>query len=734
MSTNRASLGGIPLEMDGSTEWNLTRGVAPNLQNFQVHESVAAQLIGMAGRPVTLQISDSSGKGKDLVFENLRILATFRGTHPNSRFVTVADRRILLADRLVKKDFNLRRNSAQLQFVDGNENQLDLAPKETWLPSSLLNEETPYDSVSALEAILGELGLLRGRDFVFDSRLRPTTIEEIRIDDNGDAAIARLLQEFPGVSLYAHPDGKLHFYDMEGPTASRVKRAFHFPGFANAADVPLTADRRGERAREVHVYFTRRIEAGFSGKSGGTSSSELRTVTEVSSEPFDLINVQRSTDRTLTGFKTLLNPEETQQEVTLVQGSWGEIGKITSGNTQGLGFLEAWRNDSSNPFQLAVDSGLGALSNEIIRRHYTSGLGYIWEYYTQAGAEKNVVWSARIQRLLRHWRLTWAIQPSVWNKISSFSPVRVAVSNRSLGRGAKSPVYMDYTLRPGRLGIIRGKADVIGDLVNGSIVKAGEAIASGSPAPVEVLPLDTQAGVFTLNVIPDKTGEWDQLVPGIPIGNLLPVKKLSEFNRNPRSTIAMWNQITLQENFEFQTILTVTPATPNDLRKFHKEIVTPSDVRPVLGRDTGPTNGGPAFEIRIFPGIMTADYAWPDNEGGTHVRKALAGAEMPENLMVNPETVRNIALAVAAAYYDSLLDRVEARGAEHELDGDRILEGSISNVTHRMSREGVTTTMITASRQPKVRSWWRFLSDSARRNILRALPREGETPFNIGIG
>ena len=120
--------------------------------------------------------------------------------------------------------------------------------------------------------------------------------------------------------------------------------------------------------------------------------------------------------------------------------------------------------------------------------------------------------------------------------------------------------------------------------------------------------------------------------------------------------------------------------------RFHKHTVKQVDAERVLGRPVGEGNGLD-WHLFIGGGLMTAMFAWDDNESTTIEEAFYKGGPIPDKLLVNEDHVKAVAEAAAARLYSVLLDRVEGQYAV-PYGTDVRPTGALSSVNHILMPNG----------------------------------------------
>lgn len=713
MAGHVATLGGVPLELDQEIGWSFTPGVNPDERHFALHRSRAADLMSRAGQPLTLVIPSTHG-GRPLTARRVYVIEEAPGPHPDRVLVRVVDQRYWLRNVAVSRAFNVRRNTGETFSAGRHVLVANLLPREAYATYSL-NGEQKHTAESMLRSVFDYVTQRIGTDYYLAGVPSDSLpIEDLEIAGSGDVAIQQALDYVPGWTFCPTPGGQLKVYDSRsgGERGVLEGRTIHFPGPGGSADWPIVANRAGARPAQVRVRFVRRLELGCSFAQGTQerASSPFRDRSVV------LRNVAPSPDPLLRDVR-----DSSGRLFTVARGSFVEIGDADT-----YGLLRAWRDDqANNPWLTEDQGGVGPLTQQVICEHRAQGLGYIWEDFVNALVTPNPIWQARFDTINQHWRLTMQIHPEVWGRVGELEGQLLAIQDRATGARAPSPVFMDYLARPSRLGEMRGADGVRGLLRHGAHLQAFS-FRDDNPIPVtpwRVVVLEPDAGVFTLVAQADPTGEADLFVPGSPVNEALPTPNPVEFTQNPEVALFAWDYVELRRTWEFSTIVSVTQMAPNDERRLHEEIVTPSEAGAVLGRDVGPCLA-PEAEILVMPSLMHARFRWDDLLSYLYVEGALfSGDPIPRRYLIHEDHVRAVAVAAAAALYDGLLDRPETSGAEVPLDPLAEPSGAVGSVRHSLTASGGARTILSVPKLGPIdrNAVFRWLPPATRKFVLRTL-------------
>lgn len=662
--TIRVTLGGVPLTLRDGEEhaWTITTGVRPHQRVFEMSTHRARAIFERAGAQLTVDSAASGTRTRDrpspvgpltfeihrpnvapLIVRGLYILATQPGSDPNTLSVLVSDRRWLLTRELVERSYNIRRTTGERRILNGSVVPIQVAPRAAdyaYRRTSLKDGIRPWTAREILDDLLLECFGEGG--FAYDDELNlQDGVEGLTTPRAADEALEAAFAFLPGVTIYPGIDGLIHVLNtLSGREQAAVK----------AAGVPLwgggnwaLVDRSQVRPPHVEVYLDREQELRFDFR-----SEELQTMVR-GREPLTLENVLPCPDPTL----TLASGR------VVHQGTWITVDEA----------LAAWALLADFP------APVGALTQKKIRRHYLAGFSRLHNFYSlDAKGHPSEVWTRRIDAVAEHWRRTFRILPQWMDKLRGLKAYRVAVLDQETGTRARAAAYFDHTVKPSFRTLIKRGAAALGWEVNGWAVD----LTSARVGPADVEVLDEDNGIIRVTPRVDPWGVAAEIAPGKLDG---PVPTM-----NAGQSLAVWSRVGLKQEFRLAVVLSGVPDAPNNERRLHRETVRPEDA---VGLLPGVANvgacRGPVWHVSA--GDETARFAWIDAQADAIRESVYTGAELPRALLVNPDTVRDVARAQAARIYAWLLDRVEG-SFRVSLNPTVVPAGSLTQVTHSARRAG----------------------------------------------
>ena len=566
----------------------------------------------------------------------------------------------------------------------------NLAPDIEYAPWSLVGGTKVWQPEEILEQVMdrvaGEDNWL-AKDRVLTGALELLDVENLEVTGPGDAAIAQVLAAVGGVvSVYVGANGKAVLFnrlsDKERGLVGAPART-GVGGITLLKDTPervplitdaavwTVADRRMERPSSVRVLFERAIELrlDFKDEAPVAASSTTRGAIETGPEPALLENV-------------LQIPEDLSEDSGLVNTAWVTVQTY-------LDFLEG-----------KTLSGLPDLTLE--------GLNEMWlspalQHYADPTVDPSGLWARRIAPFRQHYRRTFRLKRPWIDRINNMVASRVAIQDQESHARAQSPVFQDYsewvTWRHGSGPRNVNDGPDVDKIVQNRFAGAGEALPGGgfkivgtplplSPAPAVLRIIDADQGLVQVGFVFDYVGEAVRYTRSAIKGLNTPSESVAD--QNP---LLQWGE--LRDNFELSTIVTVAPASPNDNRRLHAELVTHEAASAILPGGAlaaaEEVANGPIYEVKVSK--LPARFGWDDSKA-PEVYKAFAigtgddddpeGEEGAQDLLgvpINLDELQVYAKAVAASVYSGFRDRVVG-GLTTGLVPGMEPEGTAQVVTH----------------------------------------------------
>lgn len=682
----RARLGDEPLSIRRGENhaWTITSGTAPFQAIFEVTKARAKRILERAkdqlalaspdGRtrlrnqppptgPLTFKI-EAPGK-PPVEIRGLYVMSNQPTADRNTTGLLVSDCRWLAQRVHVERSYNVRRTTGEYRLLQGEVTPHQVAPRvaDFGYRRATLREGIPWTARQILEDVLTEVFGAAG--FVMPGKIPfEDSVEGLVLHEPGDEAIARVLAFLPGLSIFPGLDGRIVVYNTldksEEAAIARMPRLLA-GGWARV-------DRSLLRPAFVRAYSIRELELRFDYFEGDT-----RTVV-VGREPRSLENVLPCPDVTL----TLVSGH------TVAAGTW-----ITFDE-----FIEALvlKNDypGGENSVFPGGAGLGPLTQSLIRRFYMAGHTNLMAVFAavEGAGEINKLWARRIAAVQEHWRRTFRVLPQWVDKVRSFKARRVAITDQENGTRARADAYFDHIVKLSNKGLATlARNNDLGWPVNGW----AEDLANAEVSPADVEVLDEDVGIIQITPKPDPGGLVAAYAPG--------ALDVSMPKITPGDATVLWGQVSLSATFKLATVISAIQDVPNNEGRLHCEVVAAADAVKLLGVESAGECRGPDWEVAA--GDDTARYAWVDGRKGEIEEAVFAGAEPPNDLMINRDTIRDVAVAQAARVYAYLLDRAEGSFTV-SLTPDVVPTGSLQQVTYGVRYDGRKTITYTTSVLPPI--------------------------------
>lgn len=669
--------------------WRLTSGVHPYTTVLEVDAASAKQLLAAAGRPSRMTITSDDDS---LTVNEVYVLHEAPASAPYLGAVVLADRRWLWGYNHVRMDFNIRRRTGNRRLlVDGSIPQevpitVDDVSYAIW---SIPSKGKKWEAPDAIERVL-KLVDPTARIQTDISSLRSVPIENMEIDDNGPAAVSRVLQHAPGAEVAVLLDGSVVVYDATRVDQARAAERRTGPA---AVGAPLPAVRHfgAQRPAKVRVFFTPEQELRFDSKAEGDRYVSQKGVLEME-------NVVPVPDVTL----------NVAGLGTVCRGTW-----ITMDQA-----IAAWNATG------ALAAGV-TLSHDLIQELWLYGLDrMLTELGGPAAATSD--WGARVSAIRTHYRQTYRLAQYWMARIKSLRAMRVSIIDPENGSRAPATAYSDHAIIAGE----RSRFTDLGSqgwVLNRSGYSALLANAKAAPAVVSVL--DDEQGIVRIDYQLDPLHLWRAVVPGrVDNAPNLHWGMKGEKPISFDSTDSSGKAPRLAASHRVAIVLTAVPAAPNDIGQLHEVTVNPSDVAGLIGSDKVANPSGPVAMVRVGPGTATARFAWRDGDE-TAIRESFGvnrdGSLAPpkrsvslEKLLVDSDEVKKVAEASAAVVYASMADRMVG-GKSVRLDRQVSITGNLTEVEHAVGTGGEALTTLSFQDALPALSMLGFVSDSVRRQLFR---------------
>lgn len=677
-----ATLGGVPLGGSDFYEWEIRPGAIQVERLFPVTKSRAAQIPLL--QPLELVLEGPRGA---LRCAEVYVLEVLPGSLPAGEReqqvnLRLADRRWKWGREWISTTLNLRRATGETRLVNaGQEENARLVPEIEYARFSLYPPESPAEPWTATTALRWLVETKLGTPLELADQLPEIEIESLQLEDDGQAALERLMAYLPGAALFIAPSGRAVVYDVASGKERELLARFQARPQSGSVQV---VDRTPLAPSEYVIHFTPEAELrlGYREVSGAGS-------------------IAPRAEDTPTLYPVLQVPdfELELEDRTVARGTWAEQGAV----------FDAWGSFGIHNQPVSFDA---------LRRHMFK-YGFA-QFETAWGNDPrqafDPVRALRARVAAESFRTFFRLDRFFWQRIESIRAVRIAIIDPQTGTYAPAEAFSDWTRRPQ----FKGLAYANDPNVNHGWAVRGYAdlLVDADAAPVEVRIADPQSGVIQLVPKLDPWGMASAMALGYPVDGILPKQGgigMAEAIRTGNELYARWDMVELEGGWQLAIVLTVVPASPNDLGRLWTETVS--------GDDVGVPGRGPPLHLRVLPGVCTARFAWTDSQGQPLVDAILGRAPLPEAALFNGVIVRDVARATARRAAEVYLSRPIGEGAI-DMTPDAVPTGTLSSVRHQLAGGHMRTVgTFRAATQPA--DIWRYLDSSTRRAILNVLNRPG---------
>jgi hypothetical protein len=698
MKVTNATLGGFPLLDLETVGWAFTQGVRPYVRRFEMHRKDVDALWRATEDTGVQLVIEWDGIKDPLVVKKLSVLTRGAGSHPNRASVEVADVRWRWTRPSPPRTFNRRRRSGEKRIVDGVLQRVEPVADITYARYSLKDELRPWTATDAVYSILDDV---TGKNYDFPPSLfrNQLPVDNLRfMGMDGQETLKAIFQLVPGLTGWIDEEGQYRGTLTSGGGEGAEVKAFGVP--LEDEQLAELVDLSRVRPSGVDVYFVCEDEIRFDfveGESYTTSEREPRTCENVLPLP--------DVTLTISGKK-------------YVRGQWVPI-------TQAL--LDAWNADTTSRLMFNGKT-LPPVSFEKIRKLWLAPSGY--HAYFEVGTLNNPIWGQRWDAIKQHYRQTFRIDRRWMDRIESFRPERLSILDPETGTRAPADVYADYAELPTARRMAETRNDPSRRLafnkkaweINDTTRKLSDGhLAEGSSVQV----LDRDLGIFRIafNAMPQRLGVIPSILSAKEDGAGVDIPVA-----DPRVGLGMFllHRGRLSQYHRMSVVLSVTPGSPQGLERFYKIAVTPAGAKEMLPpsiADRVKDCKGPRWQVVLLPGYTTARFAWPDSPGEKDLQAAGAivdGLPRSEDRLIDPDHLKAVAKAVAAALYSGFTDRWEG-SLTGALDPGRKPVGRIASVAHEVRARGVATTSLQMPRDLAPSDFLALLPQGTRNQLFGAV-------------
>lgn len=716
----------IPATTNIPEVWTFQDGILPFIGEFQVPTGGGNLLLKktLQKKSVTLKMSVNA---QSLEVRNLWALSVQPSDNPATEIVEIADRRWFWNYAHILRRFNMRQRSGFKSIARNDLFELqDVVPEVWYWKWSTADGRglSPWKATEALEDAIKTATAIESR-FVTggneESGISPIFREGVKkldallpveqqvLDDNGDTAIARIMSFLPGCAIFVDFEGNIIVRHKPSEDEGNILKNMG-PPIVGGHLVKVVSN-AAKRAKHADVLFTREIEVRFDSTEEGEPSGQTGVRDELKRE---IENVLPLPDVGLKGSDGKIIAQGTYVTFDQAFDLWGKI---------------------------ALPGGAFApkLSHRIVRRGLIPFMDLFSAYGVAGLFSPNADWVARIAAVRQHYRKTFRLNSQWTERALSIKAERVATVDNVSGMRSRSPVFSDYAVIGNQKTFVNDP-DLQFYSMNVDGYPAGGKIDSDTKlTPATVTILDADQGIVHVDYDSDNYGMYTTFLPskistsgpGRPAsGNLRYRGRVYAFNQCLPNGIAA-SELTKQ--FKLAFIVTMIPASPNNRQQLHRVRVSPVDVQKLVGRKIADSNG-PPVELRVGMGVETARVRWLDGAaarieqafGITPGEPNLSGLVINENPGQADEkttgaSLNNIALGVAARYYETTVDRYVGEYTSH-FAPSVLPYGYASQISHILNPKGDFVTKVNFPKEIPAMELLGYLPSSTRNTILKVPP------------
>lgn len=695
MAAPKASINGKTILGPGDAAWTLTAGGSPNQAVFAVAPGDANELVTGSLRPVELKINAAT-------FRGVYILERVPGDNAFIAKVRVADRRWFWERQHISRAYNMRRHMGvkRLTAPQGVPVTFPVVQDVQYEPWSLRNQKTRWTARQILSSIFEELKKAEreatGQSFNFRIEGEfDVPVENLELEDNGSAAVTRMLGYVPGAAVTVDPDGSVRvFARTTGREEAATSDDTAGPEHVGQGHIELISHEM-IRPRRVDILLTRELEVRFDAEEIPTG----RTSPGPASDGRFMDNVMPLPD-----FNTSIGG------VTLVQGTYRTINSA---------LFNSWGGAP----------GFGVITTTKIRRALVPYMD-LWAGLRLSGARNpDVDWAARIAAIQQHFRRTYRINRRWIDRIRQLNANRVALFDPATGTRAPALAYSNYCIVSSQRTMFTqvGAGQQASYFINVDAFNGGTIGGSDKGAPADVRIVDQDQGIIRIEWKVDENRTYEMVLPSklangptadptsrqAPIGFDLIARGMSDLPE-------------LESGHQLAVIMSAIPGSPNTDQRLHRIRRFPQQAAKFIpsGLRGGLNNArGPVLEVRVGKGLETARYAWADNRSGEIERAFGLRPGKPEidALLINGGpggTLDALADAIAARVYVGFADRIKGTKTA-QLRAEAKLEGQIESITHTVFTDGVVSTRYGLTERPLDIDATAFLPASVRAILFK---------------
>lgn len=700
MAGQRAVIGGIAVSAIAPIRWRLTTGTQPYTTVVEVHESEAKQILNRLGRSVDIRVHGDGG----FTIKQVYVIAEAPSSAPFYKGIVLADARWKWNRTHVRRRYNHPRRTGNKHMQEGGPAEITpITDDFTYAKWSLYNGTKKWTASRMLLDIADRVCSAFGGKFALVYQPPDELpIEDLFVNDPGDAALDVAMAKVPGCDVYVDYDGKAIFYNARDLAAAKKLLGDMTPAI-QGSQIPALVTQRHLRPEAIEVLFDREVEIRFNSKAEGDGSTPTADANDNQRE---MINVLPLPDLELVvgGHRCY-------------RGQWVRIEDV----------IEAWSRD--------LPDDAPPITFENIRKFWFGGRFSTWAELGKLSPDGDFV--MRMAALAAHYRKTYQLPRKWMDRILSLRNYRVAVVDPVTGTRAPGLIQTNYCVQTNdRAKVAQKSADVF-HWLNVEGYPTDDLVINGRPAPAVATILDEDLGVIHVEFVRDPLGLSAAIHPsqceneagekGTPTFDLRRTS-LRKFSPIRDGKVKGSNGgIRLSATHKLLVILTAAPGAPNNERQLHKIKVKPSEVAGMLP-GAGADGTGPVWQVHVPASIYTARFMWDDSIAEKYTRLFGFNSDSPDDAGIDSEELggemfqneaecKKLAKAAAAAVYSRMADHIEGSLTVHVKDGIEPA-GNVNAVEHSLDPDGLLTTTAIATPALKPKDLFAFLDDRTRAIIL----------------
>ena len=726
----------------GAHSWPLRLGTQAPEVVWALDPDTAAVVLALDETEIRFEPPDAP----PLVIKRVVVVKEAPSDDPLIRNVVLSDLRWYWPRRLIQRIYNMRTKSGTniLTAVTGvPQGILPIYEQTTFAPPTLKGDGPGVlgQPWKANEIVIDVLNAVMSRR-VFaihdEMRPRPNLIpNNLSVVGRGDAAVAQVLGAIGGVDIRVNPDASVTLLNSSlGAEKETIDKAVTYSladkGTMRWVNMTHVAPRR----IDVHYELDMEVRADgwepddriFFLAEGDVNPNPRWAPTQGPGADVPWVqSVITVTDQTLP-----LRSRAVAGGTTLVQGMAAPLSDWVKG-------VEA-QNDRINLG--ASGPGAGPLT-PVVAADLWFGPLLNTQYVTFLEQEPDQLWASRVAAFRNDWRSLWQLNPRFARRImpGTIRAVRAGLLDPISGTRAPSIVYEDFCRRPSLRGLRTEKAAgwnakmIPGLIPDGDPQKPGpfRFYDDGNGFPVEVFPLnatkpapvslkveDPVTGTFRVAFVADPEGKTADYTHGL-VQDLPGTSRVdSVFGGHP----ATWELAKRIYTHRIAFIFSCVPIGPNNEAALKKYSVLAPAALSALGVSIDTVNAkGPAFSVKVGPGITRARCAWSDA-----LREQILNlfvntgrvAPTDDLIPVNDSELLEYAQATAASMMANFLNHYEG-GAEIGWSPGVLPIGSLTTVAHGVDEHGAFYTALSCNPSVPPVQPEHFLSASSRATLLRLI-------------